>query len=105
VAKERRHDVRIRHRGIASALEQAKTAAGGKDVRVSGGAATIRQFIEAGLVDEFTLHIAPVLLGTGIRLLDGLDPGDLKLEQLKASSSPLVTHVSYRILRPEPSAR
>jgi dihydrofolate reductase len=45
--------------GIASALKQTKTAAGGKDVRVSGGAETIRQFIEAGLIDEFTLHIAP----------------------------------------------
>ncbi len=85
--------------GIASALDQARAAAGGKDVRVSGGAETIRQFIEAGLIDEFTLHIAPVLLGTGIRLLDHLDPASFRLEQVGASSSPLVTHITYRVVR------
>lgn len=85
--------------GIASALKQAKAAAGGKDVRVSGGAETIRQFIEAGLIDEFTLHIAPVMLGTGLRLLDRLAPERLCVEQIKASSSPLVTHITYKIVR------
>ena len=85
--------------GIASALKQAKAAAGGKDVRVSGGAETIRQFIEAGLIDEFTLHIAPVMLGTGLRLLDRLAPEKLCVEQIKASSSPLVTHIAYKIVR------
>jgi dihydrofolate reductase len=84
--------------GIAIALERARAAAG-KDVRVSGGAETIRQFIEAGLIDEFTLHIAPVLLGTGVRLLDHLDPASFRLEQSGASSSPLVTHITYRVVR------
>lgn len=84
--------------GIASALEQAKAAAGGKDVRVSGGAATIRQFIEAGLIDEFTLHIAPVLLRTGIRLFERLGPGHLALEQSEVSNSPLVTHIKYKVV-------
>ena len=84
--------------GIASALRQAKAAAGGRDVRISGGAATIRQFIEAGLVEELTLHIAPVLLGTGVRLLEQLGPGQLKLEQAEVSHSPLVTHVKYNVV-------
>lgn len=87
--------------GIASALEQANAAVGGKDVRVSGGAETIRQFIEAGLIDELTLHIAPVLLGSGVRLLDHLGPVDLELKQLEASSSPLVTHIKYGVVRPD----
>jgi len=85
--------------GIVSALEQAKTAAGGKDVRVSGGAETIRQFLESGLIDELALHIAPVLLGAGVRLLDHLGPADLELQQVGASSSPLVTHIKYRVVR------
>src|SRR5438094_10304315 len=79
--------------GIASALDQAKAAAGGKDVRISGGAATIRQFIEAGMINDFTLHVAPVLLSGGIRLFDGLAPGSLEAEQLSAIHSPLVTHI------------
>jgi len=88
--------------GIASALEQAKAAAGGKDVRVSGGAETIRQFITAGLIDEFTLHVVPVLLGTGVRLMDGLNPAGLGLEQVGVSNSPFVTHIKYRLSRPQP---
>jgi dihydrofolate reductase len=74
-------------------------------VRVSGGAETIRQFIGAGLIDEFALHVAPVLLGTGVRLMDRLAPADLKLEQSGVSSSPLVTHIKYRVLRPSPNQR
>lgn len=82
--------------GMASALKQATAAAGGKDVRVSGGAATIREFINAGLIEEITLHIAPVLLGSGLHLLEQLDPGLLRLEQAEVSHSPLVTHVKYK---------
>jgi dihydrofolate reductase len=85
--------------GIMNALEQARAVAGGKDVRVSGGADTIRQFIDAGLIDEFTLHIAPVLLGSGIRLLDHLDPARFRLEQVGGISSPLVIHIDYRCVR------
>src|SRR5687768_8973353 len=59
--------------GIESALEKAKKSAKGKDVRISGGANTIQQFMNAGLIDEFTVHIAPVILGSGIRLFDGID--------------------------------
>ncbi|QNK70460.1 dihydrofolate reductase family protein [Variovorax sp. PAMC26660] len=85
--------------GIESALAQAKAAAGGKDVRISGGVHTIRQYIKAGLLDECTIHVAPVLLGAGLRLLDQLAPNVLKLETVSATSSKLVTHLDYRFVR------
>jgi dihydrofolate reductase len=84
--------------GIESALELARAAAGGKDVRISGGAATIRQYVQAGHVEEITLHVAPVLIGSGIGLLDGLGPSDLGLEQVEVIAAPLVTHIRYRVL-------
>lgn len=59
--------------GIHAALEQAREAAGGRDVRVGGGVATIRQYLRAGLIDELHLAIAPVLMGRGEHLFDGLD--------------------------------
>jgi dihydrofolate reductase len=59
--------------GIAAALEQARAAAGGKDVRIGGGAATIRQYLTAGLIDEMHLAISPVVLGEGEALFAGLD--------------------------------
>jgi dihydrofolate reductase len=89
--------------GIESALEQARAVAGGKDVRISGGAETIRQYVQAGRVEEITLHVAPVLLGDGIRLFDGLSPTDLALEQIEVVASPVVTHARYRVL-PRPPA-
>ncbi|HJZ43418.1 MAG TPA: dihydrofolate reductase family protein [Hyphomicrobiaceae bacterium] len=85
--------------GMVSALEKAKAAAGVKDVRVSGGADTIQQFRRAGLIDEITLHIAPVLLGDGLRLFDTLRPSDVKLEQQGVRFSALVTHIDYRVVR------
>jgi dihydrofolate reductase len=85
--------------GIVSALEHARAVAGEKDVRVAGGAATIGEYIKAGRVDELTLHIAPTLLGDGLRLLNHLGPADLELTQLEASHSPLVTHVRYKVAR------
>lgn len=84
--------------GIDSALSQARAAAGDKDVRIGGGADTIQQYLAAGLVDELTLHIAPVMLGAGLRLFDKLGPGQLAVEQLQVSSSPLATHISYKVL-------
>jgi dihydrofolate reductase len=81
--------------GIEVALERARAAAGGKDVRLGGGAATIRQYLRAGLVDELHLAIVPVLLGAGERLFDGdLGAGVLdgyRPVQLAASDS--VVHV------------
>jgi dihydrofolate reductase len=82
--------------GIASALRQAEGAAGGQDVRIGGGAGTIRQYLAAGLVDEFELHVVPILLGAGERLLDGV--GDLRLEQVRVVEAPGVAHVKYRVM-------
>ncbi len=66
--------------GIHAALEKAREAAGGRDVRLGGGVSTIRQYLEAGLVDELHLAIAPVLLGAGENLLAGLDTRALGYE-------------------------
>ncbi len=82
--------------GIESALEQARAAAGDKDVSIAGGASTVRQYLAAGLLDELYLHIVPVVLGAGERLLDGV--GDPTLEPVKVVDSPAVTHVKYRVV-------
>jgi dihydrofolate reductase len=81
--------------GIRSALEQARAAAGAGDVAVAGGAATVRQYLAAGLIDELYLHIVPILLGSGERLLEGV--GDPTLEPVEVVASPVVTHVRYRV--------
>jgi dihydrofolate reductase len=83
--------------GFASALAQAKAAAGERDVAIAGGASTVRQAFAARAIDEIMLDISPVLLGAGERLFDGIrDPG---LEQVEVVNSPLVTHIRYRIKR------
>ena len=81
--------------GIESALKQAKAAAGSKDVGIGGGANTIQQFLRAGLVDELTIHLVPVLLGGGTRLLENL--GDAKLEKVEVVDFPPVTHLKFKI--------
>ena len=81
--------------GIESALEQARAAAGDADVQVAGGASAVQQYLAAGLLDELYLHIAPVLLGGGARLLENV--GDPKLEPVEVVASPRVTHVRYRV--------
>jgi dihydrofolate reductase len=83
--------------GIESALAQAREAAGGQDVALAGGADVAQQFLRAGLVDELQLHVAPVLLGGGRRLLDDLDGAKLELEQVRAVAAPGVTHLKYRV--------
>jgi dihydrofolate reductase len=83
--------------GIESALEQARAAADGKDVQVAGGASTVNQYLAAGLLDELFLHIVPVVLGSGERLLR--DVGDPALEIVETVASPGVTHVRYRVGR------
>jgi dihydrofolate reductase len=85
--------------GIESALEQARAAAGGDDVRIAGGANAVGQFIEAGLVDELQIHLAPVLLGDGVRLFDRIDPKHVELEDARVIDSPRVTHLGYRLGR------
>jgi dihydrofolate reductase len=85
--------------GIESALDQARTAAAGKDVVIGGGAGVINQYLAAGLVDELELHIVPLVLGGGARLFEGLGP-DLGLEQVRAVEAPGVTHLKYRVVGP-----
>ena len=83
--------------GIEEALKRAREAAGDRPVAIAGGAATLNQYLAAGLIDELTLHIAPVVLGAGERVFDGV-PG-LKLEQTGGRGASLVTHVHYRVVR------
>ena len=83
--------------GIEPALEQARAAAGEHDVLLGGGADAANQYLRAGLLDEFELHFAPVLLRDGARLFD--DVGPLKLRQVRTIEAPGVTHVKYRIVR------
>lgn len=85
--------------GIHNALEQARAAAGGKNVSVGGGASVVQQFLAAGLLDEIQVHVVPVLLGAGIRLFEHLGDGHVDLEVLRVVSSPTVTHLRYRVLR------
>jgi dihydrofolate reductase len=83
--------------GIESALTQARAAAGEMDVAIAGGAQTVNEYLAAGLIDELRLHVAPVIIGAGERLLDGV--GDLTLEPLDVRGTPLVTHLRYRVVR------
>jgi dihydrofolate reductase len=83
--------------GIESALQQAKQAADGRDVLLGGGASVVQQYLAAGLIDEFELHVVPIVLGDGERLLESV--GNLKLEQVRAIDAPGVTHIKYRVVR------
>jgi dihydrofolate reductase len=82
--------------GIEAALDRARAAAGDRDVAVQGGATTVNQYLAAGLIDELRLHIAPLTLGAGTRLFEGVPP--LRLEQIGSRPASLVTHVTYRVL-------
>lgn len=82
--------------GIESALSQAKKVAGNENISIAGGANVIQQFIKAGHLDELQIHMVPLLLGGGTRLLDNL--GDTKLEKIKVIDSPLVTHLKFQFI-------
>jgi dihydrofolate reductase len=82
--------------GVGAALEQARAAAGGRDVRLGGGAATIRQYLEVGLVDELHLAMRPVLLGSGEHLLHDLDLRALGYECTKSIAGERTTHLFLR---------
>ena len=84
--------------GFDSALAQAPAAAGAKDIRISGGADTIRQALRAGVVEELHLHLAPVLLDKGVRPFDG-GRGLPEVEIMAVRPSLQVTHLSYRVVR------
>jgi dihydrofolate reductase len=83
--------------GIESALVQARDAAGGRDIRIAGGAHVIGQYLNAGLIDEFSIAVSPMLMGAGVRLFDGVDPGRVSLDLVETIGSPLVTHLTYAV--------
>ena len=82
--------------GIAAALQAAREAAGGKDIRVGGGAATIRQYLQAGLVDEMHVAVSPVLLGSGEKLLGDLDLPQMGMPVVQTASTPDAMHYVVR---------
>ncbi len=84
--------------GIEAALERARAAAGDRDVSIAGGAATVNQYLAAGLIDELRLHVAPMLIGAGARVLEGAPNGDLELLG-EPTGTALVTHLRYRVVR------
>jgi dihydrofolate reductase len=84
--------------GVESAIKQAQEVAGDGFVTVVGGANVFQQALDAGLVDELRLHIAPVVLGKGIRLFDNLAALPVKLEVAEVVDTPDVTHVTYRVV-------
>jgi dihydrofolate reductase len=84
---------------IESALEQAKAAAGDKNVNVAGGADTVQQFIRAGLLDELEIHLTPLLFGEGIRLFDQMGSEHIELENIRVVASPRVTHLRFRVVK------
>lgn len=83
--------------GIETALSQAREAAGDRDVRIAGGGETILEYLNAGLIDEFSIALSPVLFGSGIRLFDGVDGARVALEQVSSEASPRTTHLTYRV--------
>jgi dihydrofolate reductase len=85
--------------GLGVALEQAQAAAGDKDVAIAGGASVVQQALDAGLLDELQIHVAPVLLGGGIRLFGDLRTEGIKLESTRVIESPGVTHLRYRVVK------
>jgi dihydrofolate reductase len=86
--------------GIEAALEQARAAAGDRNVGVSGGASVAQQYLKAGLLDELQIHVAPVLMGDGVRLFENhLERDQVELECTMVLESPAATHLRYRVAR------
>jgi dihydrofolate reductase len=84
--------------GIESALEQAKMAAGEKDVAAMGGAEMGQQYIGAGLVDEISIHLVPELLGGGTRMFEHLGGEHIQLESTGVIETPEATHLRFRVV-------
>jgi dihydrofolate reductase len=84
--------------GVESAVEQARVAAGEKDVLVAGGAEAAQQVLGAGLLDEMQIHLVPVLLGGGTRLFESVVRPDAGLELSRVLDTPTATHLRYRVV-------
>ncbi|GLY90317.1 dihydrofolate reductase family protein [Actinoallomurus iriomotensis] len=82
--------------GIKVAFERAREAAGDGNISIHGGAATVNQYLAAGLIDELRLRIMPITLGAGTRLFDGVP--SLNLEQVESRAAGPITHLTYRVL-------
>jgi dihydrofolate reductase len=85
--------------GIEAALERARASAGDGNVAIGGGADVVQQYLRAGLLDELQIHVAPVLLGGGVRLFGDLDGDAISLEITRVIESPAVTHLRYRVVK------
>ena len=83
--------------GIESALDLAREAAGDRDVRIAGGGATILEYVNACLIDEFSIALSSVLFGSGIRLFEGVDAGRVALKLVRAEPTQRATHLSYAV--------
>lgn len=84
--------------GIERAVAQARSAAAGKDVSLMG-TKIVQQCLRSGLLDLLTIHLVPVVLGRGVRLLDGLEPGSIELDLIRVVDAPGVTHLTYRVMK------
>jgi dihydrofolate reductase len=85
--------------GIEAALQRARAAAGDKNIAIAGGASVAQQYLRAGLLDDFQVHVAPIMLGGGTRLFGDAEGEALALEIVRVVESPNVTHVRYRVAR------
>ena len=85
--------------GIEAALELARAAAGDKNVGVWGGANIMRQYLKAHLLDEMHIHLVPILLGSGVRLFEGLDPKGIELRRLSSIETPGATHLRFEVVK------
>ena len=85
--------------GIEAGLDRARAAAGGKNVGIWGGANIVRQYLKAGLVDEMQIHVAPVLLGGGVRLFEDLGPDPIELKKTRCIETPGATHFRFGVVK------
>ncbi|WP_413038321.1 dihydrofolate reductase family protein [Ruania zhangjianzhongii] len=83
--------------GIESALARARESTGAQDVRIAGGGATLVQYLNAGLIDEFHIALSPVLFGSGARLFEGVETDRVALELVHAETLPRATHLRYTV--------
>lgn len=85
--------------GIEAALERARAAAGDKNISIWGGANVIGQYLQAGLIDEMEIHLAPVLLGGGVRLFEDVAPESFELRKIRCVETPGATHLRFEVVR------
>lgn len=85
--------------GIEAALERARAAAGDKNISIWGGANVIGQYLQAGLIDEMEIHLAPILFGGGVRLFEDVAPESFELRKIRCVETPGATHLRFQVVR------